>query len=230
MKYYAVQKGRIPGIYTSWPECEKQVKGFAGAVYKSFNNEIDAFNFIQSNGYEPNNKSKTKTVNSNNDIDLSKYNCPVFFVDGSYNNDTKEYSYGIAVIPDTNNLSNEIHINGKNNNPDYISHRNVAGEILASELAISYAIKHHYPEIVIFYDYEGIKKWCTGEWYTNTDLTRLYKDFYKRVSNKIKVNFVHVKGHSNNYYNDLVDALAKSALGIPLEKPKFVDIIHPIKI
>ena len=74
MKYYAVQKGRIPGIYTSWPECEKQVKGFTGAVYKSFNNEIDAFNFTQSNGYEPSNKSKTKNKINNNDIDLSKYN------------------------------------------------------------------------------------------------------------------------------------------------------------
>ncbi|HUE97886.1 MAG TPA: ribonuclease H family protein [Anaerolineales bacterium] len=35
-KYYVVWKGRKPGIFTSWAECEKQVKGFAGAQYKSF--------------------------------------------------------------------------------------------------------------------------------------------------------------------------------------------------
>lgn len=35
-KYYAVLKGKITGIFTSWADCEKQVKGFSGAIYKSF--------------------------------------------------------------------------------------------------------------------------------------------------------------------------------------------------
>src|SRR5215216_7631855 len=35
-KYYVVWKGRKPGIFTSWAEAEKQIKGFAGAQYKSF--------------------------------------------------------------------------------------------------------------------------------------------------------------------------------------------------
>jgi len=35
-KYYVVWKGRKPGIFTSWAECEQQVKGFAAAQYKSF--------------------------------------------------------------------------------------------------------------------------------------------------------------------------------------------------
>lgn len=35
-KYYVVWKGRETGIFTSWAECEKQVKGFAGAEYKAF--------------------------------------------------------------------------------------------------------------------------------------------------------------------------------------------------
>jgi ribonuclease HI len=35
-KYYVVWKGRSPGIFTSWGEAEKQIKGFAGAQYKSF--------------------------------------------------------------------------------------------------------------------------------------------------------------------------------------------------
>jgi len=35
-KFYVVWKGRKSGIYTTWAECEAQVKGFAGAEYKSF--------------------------------------------------------------------------------------------------------------------------------------------------------------------------------------------------
>ncbi len=36
MKYYVVWKGKKPGIYTSWEECQKQIQGFPGAKYKSF--------------------------------------------------------------------------------------------------------------------------------------------------------------------------------------------------
>ncbi|NLI72776.1 MAG: ribonuclease H [Bacteroidales bacterium] len=35
-KYYTVWEGREPGVYDSWRECERQVKGFDGAKYKSF--------------------------------------------------------------------------------------------------------------------------------------------------------------------------------------------------
>ena len=35
-KFYVVWKGRKTGIFTSWAECEKQVKGFAGAEFKAF--------------------------------------------------------------------------------------------------------------------------------------------------------------------------------------------------
>jgi len=35
-KYYVVWKGRKTGVFTSWVECEKQVKGFAEAEYKAF--------------------------------------------------------------------------------------------------------------------------------------------------------------------------------------------------
>ena len=41
-KYYVVWKGRKPGIYTSWAEAEAQVKGYAGAEYKSFENRAAA--------------------------------------------------------------------------------------------------------------------------------------------------------------------------------------------
>lgn len=41
-KYYVVWKGRKTGIFTTWVECEKQVKGFVGAQFKSFESEVDA--------------------------------------------------------------------------------------------------------------------------------------------------------------------------------------------
>jgi len=38
-KYYVVWKGKEPGVYGSWEECERQIRNFEGAVYKSFHDE-----------------------------------------------------------------------------------------------------------------------------------------------------------------------------------------------
>jgi ribonuclease HI len=35
-KFYVVWKGRKPGVYALWADCEAQVKGFDGAQYKAF--------------------------------------------------------------------------------------------------------------------------------------------------------------------------------------------------
>ena len=51
MKYYAVAKGRKTGVYTTWGECETQVKGFSGAVYKSFATETEAKRFMSGNKF-----------------------------------------------------------------------------------------------------------------------------------------------------------------------------------
>ena len=41
-KYYVVWQGRRPGIYDTWAECEAQVKGAAGARFKSFKTLVEA--------------------------------------------------------------------------------------------------------------------------------------------------------------------------------------------
>ena len=47
-KYYVVWRGRKTGIFTSWAECEKQVKGFVAAEYKSFGSLKEAEDAFQS--------------------------------------------------------------------------------------------------------------------------------------------------------------------------------------
>ena len=41
-KYYVVWKGLQPGIYDNWIDCKLQVKGYEGAIYKSFDSFEDA--------------------------------------------------------------------------------------------------------------------------------------------------------------------------------------------
>ena len=48
-KWYAVAKGRSPGIYQTWDECKAQTAGFSGAIFKSFKTRDEAQAFIDSN-------------------------------------------------------------------------------------------------------------------------------------------------------------------------------------
>lgn len=47
MPYYAVAKGRSAGVYSSWSDCENQVKGYSGAQFKKFDTAADARAFVQ---------------------------------------------------------------------------------------------------------------------------------------------------------------------------------------
>ena len=38
-KYYVVWEGKEPGVYNTWKECERQIRNFDRAVYKSFYDE-----------------------------------------------------------------------------------------------------------------------------------------------------------------------------------------------
>jgi ribonuclease HI len=41
-KFYVVWKGRKTGVFSTWAECEAQVKGFTGAEYKAFESRAEA--------------------------------------------------------------------------------------------------------------------------------------------------------------------------------------------
>ncbi|MEG1581059.1 MAG: ribonuclease H family protein [Bacteroidaceae bacterium] len=41
-KYYVVWHGVKPGVYSSWEDCQQQIKGFKGAIYKSFSSRAEA--------------------------------------------------------------------------------------------------------------------------------------------------------------------------------------------
>ncbi|MDR1380802.1 MAG: ribonuclease H family protein [Tannerella sp.] len=41
-KYYVVWKGVRPGVYGNWTDCQLQIKGYAGAAYRSFGSREEA--------------------------------------------------------------------------------------------------------------------------------------------------------------------------------------------
>lgn len=201
-KFYAVKAGRQTGIFNSWEECKKQVDGYPSASYKSFKTAAEAAAYI---GLIPN---QTAIANANNSpADFVTDNTAIAYVDGSYNISTCEYGYGVVFFYN----GEEIHLKKGFPKDDLAAMRNVAGEIKGSEAAISYAVSKHISSIKIYHDYEGISKWCTGEWKANKEGTIAYKDFYNNAKKYLEIEFVKVKGHSGDTYNDIADRLAKEA-------------------
>lgn len=193
-KYYAVRKGKKTGIFETWKECLEQVSGFSGAEYKSFPKKEDAEDYIENN-------LKKEEVNED---------AAVAYVDGSYLHKERKFSFGAVLFY----KGEEYQFKAAFSDSELAKMRNVAGEIKGSEFVMKYCIENDIPEIVIYYDYEGIEKWCSGAWQANKEGTKAYKNLYMECSKKIKIHFRKVRGHSGDKYNDMADMLAKSALGI----------------
>ena len=208
-KFYAVKRGKIPGIYNSWDDCKKMVDGFPGAVYKSFKTLEGAEAFV---GAESTSRKRSEKAEKPEKPDTGKQeqNPAVYaFVDGSYNIATKVYGYGGFLI---HNGEKEV-LQGSGSDAEMASMRNVSGEILGAMAAVERAIELKLSEVTIYYDYMGIEMWATGDWKRNKQGTIAYYDYMQSVKNKIKIKFMKVKGHSGVDGNEEADRLAKEAVG-----------------
>lgn len=195
-KFYAVKIGKTPGIYETWTDCQNQINGYSGAVYKGFATKEEAEAFI--NGISVQEEPTQPQTQA------------VAYVDGSYNSTTNAFSYGMVLFHN----GEELHFSQKYTDSDLAQMHNVAGEIKGSEAAMQYCLDHDIASITIYHDYEGIARWCNGEWKANKPGTIAYAEFYRKASEKVRIQFVKVRGHSGDKYNDLADKLAKEALGI----------------
>lgn len=203
MKYYGVKKGRRPGVYTSWAECSEQINKYSGAVFKKFDTQKEANEFVYGKKVKRQEESQIQKIHD------PHLKCLIAYVDGSYLH--HEYAFGCVLIDD-GSIVQELY--GKDNEPDLVGMRNVAGELLGAETAVRYALANDYQCIEIHYDYEGIEKWATDQWKANKIGTQRYQKFMYEAAHKILIQFVKVKAHTGVAHNERADALAKKALGI----------------
>ena len=195
-KFYAVKKGKCVGIYNTWDECKSQVNGFSGAEYKSFLTMDEAKEYVYG-------KKEIVIRDESNLVEA--------YVDGSYEHCIREYGSGVVILK---NGEVKKTYSEKGNEESLVTMRNVAGEIEAAKLAMSYCLDNNIENLVLYFDYEGIEKWCTGVWKTNKTGTIDYKKYYDSIKDKLNVKFVKVKAHSGDKYNEEADKLAKKAIGL----------------
>ena len=238
--YYAVQKGRHPGVYENWSDCQREVTGAAGAVFKKFKTQAEAEAFVKADGYDmelPFSESETSSPSS---VSTTKRSAvapkgPLFhsvsdvtrddvlqelaevetealaYVDGSFNLSTGVYGYGGVLLCRDGSIRP---LQGHGRDETLRTMRNVAGEIHGSMAAIQAAADAGIASITIFYDYMGIEMWANGQWKTNKEGTRAYKAFINQIRPRIEIRFQKVAAHTGVRFNELVDQLAKVSVGI----------------
>lgn len=199
MKYYAVRKGRTPGIFMDWASCQESVKGYKGAEFKSFTDLLAA-------------KSYLTEINNHEEYTIDE-DTLIIYVDGSYRDQDKLVGSGVVILDSQNHILRTTSFSSTKESD--ISMRNVAGEVRAAIYAMQAAVSSLYEKVVINYDYEGIAKWCNGSWSANTKLTLEYQKIYRDYkSNGLKIYFNKIAAHTGEVYNELADILAKQAVGI----------------
>lgn len=196
MKYYAVRKGYKTGIFVDWEECKSYVCGFSGAEYKSFNNQADAYDYLN---------NKTEYINNEIKTDNNK---AIAYCDGSYDNNTQRFAYGVVIMYDrqTTEFSQAFDA--------FDTGRNVTGEIFGAMKAMQFCLDNNIKALDLYYDYAGIEAWATGNWKANKELTKKYANFCKALKDKLDVSFIKVQAHTGVELNERADKLAKAALGL----------------
>ena len=215
MKFYAVAKGRKTGIFTAWPDAERQVRGFAGARYKSFKTRKEAEQFLENPVYGPQKKSgKTsrstaKAGRSAPTPEAYPEDTIVIYTDGGAIGNPGPGGYGV-VTGDGQEFSGGFNLTTNNRM-----------ELTALIVALD-AFQGESRPIVLHSDsryvLNGITKgWAAGwkkrGWKKSDGSPALNPDLWARLLDLLPgldIRFKWVKGHAGDPMNEACDHLANS--------------------
>ena len=216
MKYYAVKKGYQTGIFMTWPETQKQVNGFKGAVHQSFNTKEEAENYLNDVSIpNPVKTKKGKTIKYKNGAyePILKHFDVVVYTDGSSTNYVG--GYGFVVL----SMNQDLSVNLVHQSFDHIDGHctNMAAELHAIHHALLYC--QSYKNILIRSDSETsiktftqyIHVWKKNGYMTVKKEPVLNKDLIIQISellDHMNVTFEHIESHVGEYYNEMADQLA----------------------
>ena len=210
MPYYSVANGRIKGVFLNWDDCKHSVTGFKNAIYKKFETEDEAKNFISE-----------RTIENGKERFIPDY---FVYTDGSCrNNGRLDAISGIGVffgIADERNVSERV-IGKQTNNIAELSAVIKAGSIIESDIKAGKKIEIVTDsEYVIKCVYSYGEK-CNKKGWENVDIPNkdLVKLVFEMFNSNPNIQFSHVRAHTGNtdihsMCNDLVDKLANAAIDI----------------
>jgi ribonuclease HI len=213
-KYYAVAAGRSPGIYTDWATAEKQVKGFAGAKYKSFPTRMEAEQWQENPVYQK--KEPGETTGREQAAVSPEHPRPdaiVVYTDGGSINNPGPGGYGVIIV--TDNERREL-------SGGFRHTTNNRMEMMAAIVALR-ELLHCGKKIFLYSDssylVNGIikgwaRKWRSRGWTKGDGQPVLNSDLWQELLelvDEVDVGFNWVRGHAGNELNERCDRLAVAA-------------------
>jgi len=198
-KFYAVVKGRNPGIYNTWNETEIQTKGFSGAIYKKFNTKEEAEDFI-----------KQSTLTIKHDVPKVLSDTTIIYTDGSCKD--KKCGFGIVIITPNNtkytyygkvpssafdNLNKEQYNDVAELYAIYASLTLIDGDLILYT-DCNYALVTLTSYINVWIKDNSIKK---------RENHQLLLAIYEKMKNR-NINLQHINSHIGIKYNEECDILA----------------------
>lgn len=239
-KFYAVRKGVVPGIYSTWDECRNQVVGYSGAEYKGFKAKEEAESFMGTTKIDIiKDKNNKETVEQKpykrmdaKAISLSnKSNSISIYTDGGWGNkeDGGKMYAGAFLILKEGEIVHKMCVNGDEEGLAEL--RNVAGEMQAVVRAMHYVANNKelsaIKNIYIFVDYVGLMHWSIpksqGGWKRKNEYTNKYGDYMEKMRERYNIEFFHVKGHNNDPFNEEVDCLASYSKKLYFDKKEYCE-------
>ncbi|EXJ93296.1 hypothetical protein A1O1_01688 [Capronia coronata CBS 617.96] len=102
-KYYAVQNGRVPGVYTDWPQAQSQIRGVSKPKYKKFDTRAEAEAFVAA-GKKASTSKSAQNLNPDEEIRrlIVQKSAPGLQLNGTYaptDKDGNPYDIGRRPLP-----------------------------------------------------------------------------------------------------------------------------------
>ncbi len=208
--YYAVAKGKNPGLYKTWGGpggAEDQVKGFNGAQFKGFYDLGDALDYLTEHDiHVPEHESY---VPKEDPIDPDRIH---IYTDGSSIQNPGPGGYGAVLV---------FQGHPKELSAGFRETTNNRMELMACIVALE-ALKKT-SKVMIFSDSKYVvdsvskgwaQRWRLNGWQTDSKKNVENADLWRRLLNEIEkhdVQFTWVKGHAGKKENERCDELAQKA-------------------
>jgi len=231
-KFYAVVKGKKPGIYHEWfgvNGADEQVSGFSGAVYKSFKTVVEAEQWYNraKDAYSGDKSSDTidnalpepeKNINSQPSLlavsEQSKEQLTnvTIYTDGACIKNPGAGGYGVVLLHGQHRKELSGGFRLTTNNRMEIMAAIVGLQALKTKCAVTVYSDSRYVVDAIMLGW--VEKWRANGWKrTKTELAS-NSDLWEllfQLCLKHEVKFVWVKGHAGNPGNERCDALSVQA-------------------
>ncbi len=218
-KYYAIAKGRKPGIYENWPEAQTQVMGFAGAIYKGFASRQEAEVWLKNPSYGSSSGKKTVRKTKAASSHASHHNTApkedeiTIYSDGGARYNPGPGGYGVVIIADGQRLELSAGFRHTTNNRMELMGCIVGlRELGQCEQPITIYTDSSY--VVNGISKGWAKSWRQRGWRKADKQPAINPDLWSELLELTEgrtVNFRWVKGHAGHPLNERCDELAVAA-------------------